>query len=315
MYTLGIDIGSTATKAVVLKNGKDIYASAIISFGAGTSGTDQALEKLFEDGNLAWDEIDYTVATGYGRLHFDEADKQISELSCHACGMHFMIPEARTIIDIGGQDVKALRLNERGGLDNFIMNEKCAAGTGRFLDVMAGVLETTTDQLGTLDAQADSKVEISSTCTVFAESEVISHLANKEKIPNIIAGIHDSVAKRTAGLARRLGVEETVVMSGGVAQNAGVVRALEEELGVNIQIPPHAQLIGALGAALHGAKVFEKKIRKKALEQDKYATALEEARKMQFDKDCTTCDRTRLVSKEPSYQSKQSRPRNKRNRP
>ena len=100
MYTLGIDIGSTATKAVVLKNGKDIYASAIISFGAGTSGTDQA---------LAWDEIDYTVATGYGRLHFDEADKQISELSCHACGMHFMIPEARTIIDIGGQDVKALR--------------------------------------------------------------------------------------------------------------------------------------------------------------------------------------------------------------
>ena len=174
MYTLGIDIGSTATKAVVLKNGKDIYASAIISFGAGTSGTDQALEKLFEDGNLAWDEIDYTVATGYGRLHFDEADKQISELSCHACGMHFMIPEALTIIDIGGQDVKALRMNERGGLDNFIMNEKCAAGTGRFLDVMAGVLETTTDQLGTLDAQADSKVEISSTCTVFAESEVIS---------------------------------------------------------------------------------------------------------------------------------------------
>lgn len=182
-----------------------------------------------------------------------------------------------------------------GGLDNFIMNEKCAAGTGRFLDVMAGVLEATTDQLGTLDAQADSKVEISSTCTVFAESEVISHLANKEKIPNIIAGIHDSVAKRTAGLARRLGVEETVVMSGGVAQNAGVVRALEEELGVNIQIPPHAQLIGALGAALHGAKVFEKKIRNEALEQDKYATALEEARKMQFDKDCTTCDQTRIV--------------------
>ena len=120
-------------------------------------------------------------------------------------------------------------------------------------------------------------------------------MANKEKIPNIIAGIHDSVAKRTAGLARRLGVEETVVMSGGVAQNAGVVRALEEELGVNIQIPPHAQLIGALGAALHGAKVFEKKIRNEALEQDKYATALEEARKMQFDKDFTTCDQTRIV--------------------
>ena len=110
MYTSGSTLALQRQKAVVLKNGKDIYASAIISFGAGTSGTDQALEKLFEDGNLAWDEIDYTVATGYGRLHFDEADKQISELSCHACGMHFMIPEARTIIDIGGQDVKSAQI-------------------------------------------------------------------------------------------------------------------------------------------------------------------------------------------------------------
>lgn len=290
MYTLGIDIGSTATKAVLLEDGKDIRATAIISFGAGTSGTDQALEKLFKESGLTWDDIDYTVATGYGRLRFDEADKQISELSCHARGMYFMIPEARTIIDIGGQDVKALRLNGHGGLDNFIMNEKCAAGTGRFLDVMAGVLETSTDQLGALDAQADFKVEISSTCTVFAESEVISHLANKEKIPNIIAGIHDSVAKRTAGLARRLGVEETVVMSGGVAQNAGVVRALEEELGVKIQIPPYVQLIGALGAALHGAKAFEKKKCKKALEQDQYASAVEKTREAQPVPNCATCE-------------------------
>lgn len=303
MYTLGIDIGSTATKAVVLKDGEEIVASAIISFGAGTSGTAQALEKLFKESGLTWDDIDYTVATGYGRLRFDEADKQISELSCHARGMYFMIPEARTIIDIGGQDVKALRLNDRGGLDNFIMNEKCAAGTGRFLDVMAGVLETTTDQLGTLDAQSDARVEISSTCTVFAESEVISHLANKEKIPNIIAGIHDSVAKRTAGLARRLGVEETVVMSGGVAQNAGVVRALEEELGVKIAIPPYVQLIGALGAALHGAKAVEKRNKKRSgsngdaaasdseagNETDKFATAVEDTRASQPAPDCSSC--------------------------
>lgn len=293
MYTLGIDIGSTATKALVLEDGKTIRASVIISFGAGTSGTDQALERLFEESGLTWDDIDYTVATGYGRLRFDEADKQISELSCHACGMYFMIPEARTIIDIGGQDVKALRLNSHGGLDNFIMNEKCAAGTGRFLDVMAGVLETTTDQLGALDAEADSKVEISSTCTVFAESEVISHLANKEKIPNIIAGIHDSVAKRTAGLARRLGVEKTVVMSGGVAQNAGVIRALEEELGVTIKVPPHVQLIGALGAALHGAKALEKKLEKKKQSEpqgeDVFGSALEEVRNAQEKPDCATC--------------------------
>jgi predicted CoA-substrate-specific enzyme activase len=295
MYTLGIDIGSTATKAVVLKDGKDIAASAIISFGAGTSGTDQALTKLFNESGLTWDDIDYTVATGYGRLHFDKADKQISELSCHARGMFFTLPEARTIIDIGGQDVKVLRLNDRGGLENFIMNEKCAAGTGRFLDVMAGVLETTTDQLGTLDAQSDARVEISSTCTVFAESEVISHLANKEKIPNIIAGIHDSVAKRTAGLARRLGVEEVVVMSGGVAQNAGVVRALEEELGVKIAIPPQAQLIGALGAALYAAKEAERRNKKQAAgeendsEADKFATAVEDTRAAQPNPNCMSC--------------------------
>jgi predicted CoA-substrate-specific enzyme activase len=289
MYTLGIDIGSTATKAVVLKDGKEVYASAIISFGAGTSGTDQALEKIFKTSGLTWDDIDYTVATGYGRLRFDEADKQVSELSCHAKGMHFMIPDARTIIDIGGQDVKALRLNSDGGLDNFIMNEKCAAGTGRFLDVMAGVLETSTDQLGALDAQADARVEISSTCTVFAESEVISHLANKEKVPNIIAGIHDSVAKRTAGLARRLGVEETVVMSGGVAQNAGVVRALEEALGVTIRIPENPQLIGALGAALFASSAAKKNQKTQVAAEDKFANALENTREAQKDPQCNVC--------------------------
>lgn len=297
MYTLGIDIGSTATKTVVLKDGENICASAIIGFGAGTSGTEQALEKLFAESGLTWNDIDYTVATGYGRLRFDEADKQVSELSCHARGIYHLIPDARTIIDIGGQDVKALRLNDQGGLDNFIMNEKCAAGTGRFLDVMAGVLETTTDQLGALDAQADSKVEISSTCTVFAESEVISHLANKEKISNIIAGIHDSVAKRTAGLARRLGVEERVVMSGGVAQNAGVVRALEEELGVEIQIPPQAQLVGALGAALYAAKAFEKKKRKEVTEPDHYAPALKEVREAQPDSNCATCEQGKRLGR------------------
>lgn len=251
MYVLGIDIGSTATKTVVLDERARIISSAIIGFGAGTSGTEQALKHVFNDIDISWDDISYTVATGYGRLHFDHADKQISELSCHTKGIHHMLPNARTIIDIGGQDVKVMHLNARGGLDNFVMNEKCAAGTGRFLDVMAGVLETTTDQLGDLDAQADKVVEISSTCTVFAESEVISHLSNREKISNIIAGIHESVARRTAGLAKRLGVQEQVVMSGGVAQNKGVVRALERALNVSIAVPENVQLMGALGAALY----------------------------------------------------------------
>lgn len=252
MYGLGIDIGSTATKVAIVDGTDALVAWAIHGLGAGTSGADKALAEAFGVSELSWDDIDYTVATGYGRQRFDRADKQISELSCHARGMSHLMPGTRTIIDIGGQDAKALRLAPNGTLDNFVMNEKCAAGTGRFLDVMARVLESETDQLGALDAQSKQATEISSTCTVFAESEVISHLAAGEAIPDIVAGIHESVAKRTAGLVRRLGaVEQPVAMSGGVARNAGVVRALEQELGVSISVPEHCQLCGALGAALY----------------------------------------------------------------
>ena len=252
MYGLGIDIGSTATKVAIVDETDALVAWAIHGLGAGTSGADKALADAFEASGLSWGDIDYTVATGYGRQRFDRADRQISELSCHARGMNHLLPGTRTIIDIGGQDAKALRLMPNGTLDNFVMNEKCAAGTGRFLDVMARVIESDTDELGALDALSTQATEISSTCTVFAESEVISHLAAGEAIPDIVAGIHESVAKRTAGLVRRLGaVEQPVAMSGGVARNAGVVRALERELDVTISVPEHCQLCGALGAALY----------------------------------------------------------------
>ena len=251
MYALGIDIGSTATKAVIVDDEAKLVGSAIQGLGAGTSGADKALAEVFGSTNLSWDDIEFSVATGYGRQRFERADRQLSELSCHARGMNQLLPGIRTIIDIGGQDAKALRLAPSGVLENFVMNEKCAAGTGRFLDVMARVLESDTSMLGALDAQSVEVVEISSTCTVFAESEVISHLAAGLRIPDIVAGIHDSVAKRTAGLVRRLGpVEQPVAMSGGVARNAGVVRALEAELGVTIAVPENCQLCGAIGAAL-----------------------------------------------------------------
>lgn len=259
MYTLGIDIGSTSSKAVILEDGNRIVARSLYALGAGTSGASRVIDSLFEESQLTWDDIAYCVATGYGRQRFDKADEEISELSCHALGMNHLLPGVRTIIDIGGQDVKVLSLNDMGMLDNFAMNEKCAAGTGRFLDVMAGVLETSTDKLGDLDAQATEPVKISSTCTVFAESEVISHLAEGNKIPDIVAGIHNSCAQRTAGLARRLGVKEPVGMSGGVAQNAGVVRALERELSVSIFVPEDCQFAGAIGAAL---KAYQKAKRK-----------------------------------------------------
>lgn len=259
MFGIGIDIGSTASKAVVVDEGREVVGSSICALGAGTSGAAQALSMLFEQTGLAWEDMSCSVATGYGRQRFDRAEKQVSEISCHAKGVSLLLPGIRTIVDIGGQDAKALRLRSDGALDQFIMNEKCAAGTGRFLDVMARVVESDVSSLGRLDERADSPAEISSTCTVFAESEVISRLAEGEPIPNIVAGIHRSVARRAAGLVRRLGpVEGPVAMSGGVARNQGVVRALADELGVPVEIPDRCQLCGALGAALFAIENAER---------------------------------------------------------
>lgn len=259
MYGLGIDIGSTASKVVIVDGDGEIVDWVVCDLGAGTSGAKQALNQVFAKTGLTWGDITYSVATGYGRQRFDQANKQISEISCHAKGMSKLIPGTRTIIDIGGQDVKAMRLQPDGTLDTFIMNEKCAAGTGRFLDVMARVLESDVSQLKDLDAKATDPVEISSTCTVFAESEVISHLANGESIPDIVAGIHNSVAHRTAGLVRRLGpIEEPIAMSGGVARNAGAVHAIERQLETNIAVSDLCKLCGALGAALYALEQAQK---------------------------------------------------------
>ena len=193
----------------------------------------------------------FTLATGYGRnslMNF--ADKQMSELSCHARGAYFLFPDVHTVIDIGGQDVKVLHI-DNGAMTNFQMNDKCAAGTGRFLDVMAGVLEVKVQDLGHLDSLSKKRVEISSTCTVFAESEVISQLSMGTDKCDIIAGIHRSVAHRVTGLAHRIGVVPALVMTGGVAQNEGVVKALQNELGCEIHRSPLTQYNGALGAALY----------------------------------------------------------------
>jgi len=252
ILTLGIDVGSTTSKCLILKNGSEIVSSAIIPAGTGTTGPARALAAALDAAGLQREQITAVTATGYGRGSFEGADHIVSELSCHAIGAHALFPEARTVIDIGGQDAKVLRLSATGRLENFLMNDKCAAGTGRFLEVMARVLELDVGQLAEMDEQAQSVVPISSTCTVFAESEVISQLAKNVNLCDLIAGIHASVAVRTAGLARRLGLMPPVVMTGGVAQNAGVVRALEKELGTTISVSPMAQLAGAYGAAIYG---------------------------------------------------------------
>ncbi len=255
MYTMGVDIGSSASKVVILKDGKEIVAGVVIPVGTGTTGPKRALEQALKDANLNREDILKVVATGYGRNYYKDADEQISEISCHAKGVHFLVPNVRTIIDIGGQDAKAIKLDANGNVMNFVMNEKCAAGTGRFLEVMSRVLESDVSELADLEAEASEVLPISSTCTVFAESEVISQLSAGKPRADVVAGIHESIARRVAGLVNRVGLTPEVVMTGGVAQNTAVVRAMQRALKVNISTSPQPQLTGALGAAILG---FEK---------------------------------------------------------
>lgn len=250
IFTMGIDVGSTASKCVIIKDGKDIVAKSLVAVGTGTSGPARAIAEVLENAGMTREEMDFVLATGYGRNSLDGlADLQMSELSCHAKGAAFLFPEVRTVIDIGGQDVKVIEI-ENGQMRNFVMNDKCAAGTGRFLDVMARVLEVSVEDLGRLGDESTKEVGISSTCTVFAESEVISQLAVGTDKRDIINGIHKSVAGRVGGLCNRVGVRDLVVMTGGVAQNHGIVKALQSQLGHEIHTSPLTQYNGALGAAI-----------------------------------------------------------------
>lgn len=254
MYTLGIDIGSTTSKCVVLRDGAELIGHSLQTGGLGTGGPEEALEALWRDTGLTVADMARSVVTGYGRKNYEGADGEISELTAHALGGRFVFPKLRTVIDIGGQDAKVIALSESGKMMNFVMNDKCAAGTGRFLDVMAGILRLDVDELDAEAAKATSPAAISSTCTVFAESEVISQLAGGVKRPDLVDGICRSVASRVAALARRAGVAEQVCLSGGVAQNDAVRRALSEELGTDIAVDPLAQYFGAIGAALWAHK-------------------------------------------------------------
>lgn len=255
MLTMGIDIGSASSKAVILKSGKEIVASYIIPSGTGTSGPGRVLEGILAQAGLSLADMQSIVATGYGRFNSKITDKQMSEISCHAKGVFHVNPRARTIIDIGGQDVKAIKMNDQGIVTQFFMNDKCAAGTGRFLEVMSKVLEIPLAELGKYHEMSENPVTVSSTCTVFAESEVISQLSAGAPKEDIVAGIHRSVATKACGLVLRAGAEDEVVMSGGVAQNTGVLKAVENELKRVVHVVPNPQIMGALGAALYAVKM------------------------------------------------------------
>lgn len=249
MLTMGIDIGSTTSKCVLLENGTTVVGQALVKAGIGTDGPEEAWRQALSEAGASEGEIAFRMATGYGRARWPGADGEISELTAHAIGCRLLQPDARTVIDIGGQDAKVIVLSEDGRMDHFVMNDKCAAGTGRFLDVMAGILRLDLAELGDTAARGTNPAVISSTCTVFAESEVISQLAMGAAVPDVVAGICASVAVRVAALARRAGVRERVYMTGGVAWNEGVRRCLAQSLGVEVRRAQLPQLCGALGAA------------------------------------------------------------------
>ena len=255
MNTAGIDIGSISTKAAIMKDGILLGTKIIFTgYNAELAGRN-VLEAILTELDMTHKSIDRIVTTGYGRKSMTIADRAITEITCHAAGAHYLNPQIRTIIDVGGQDSKAIVVDEKGTVVNFTMNDKCSAGTGRFLEVMAGALEVNLDTFGEISLKADNPAQISSLCTVFAESEVISLISQGEKRENIIAGIHTSICARISTMMKRIGIMPPVMMTGGVAKNVGVVKALEKFLNTPIEVSAYAQENGAIGAALLAQRI------------------------------------------------------------
>lgn len=248
---VGVDIGSTTAKCVIVdENDKMLVFSHIpTEYDRNVSG-EKILKIALDEIGASESDIAYLVSTGYGRKSFERADLNIPEIIAHGMGTWHMMPGTRTIIDIGGQDSKVIRIEPDGSVANFVMNDKCAAGTGRFLEMMARTLELSLEEISTIGLQWKEEITISSMCTVFADSEVVSLVAQNKALPDIVHGLNQSVATRAAALFRRVGGENPCMMTGGVSRNRGVVAAIEERLGQPLFIHPDAQLCGALGAAL-----------------------------------------------------------------
>lgn len=221
----------------------------------------KVMEEVLEQANLPFDEISYIIATGYGRMNVPFADRQITELTCHTKGVASLYPRVKIAIDIGGQDAKGLKISD-GKLIDFVMNDKCAAGTGRFLEVIASALGLKVENLGSISLKSNNKVSISSTCTVFAQQEVISRLSEGAPLEDIVAGLHDAIASRVVKMVKRLKIEPDVVFTGGVARNIGMVRAMEENLGCEVFVPEDPLLTGAMGAAILGKEITMKAMAK-----------------------------------------------------
>jgi predicted CoA-substrate-specific enzyme activase len=258
-YFAGIDIGSLSVETVIIDHKKKIITYNILPTGA---NSETAGEKSFKDAlqkaDLKKEQIKYIIATGYGRISIPFANKKITEISCHGKGAHYFFPNTKTIIDIGGQDSKGIQIDSNGKVQDFLMNDKCAAGTGRFLEVMARTLELNIDSLGKIGLESQKDINISSMCTVFAESEVVSLIAKGENKEDIVKGLHNSISQRVVNMVRQLISDGEITMTGGVAKNIGMVSALERKLKMKLNIPDEPQIIGALGAALFAMESSEK---------------------------------------------------------
>lgn len=258
VYVMGVDSGSTSTDAVVVDGEGTVVASVILPTGSkATESARKAIDQVLEKAGISRDQVTLAVATGYGRDSIPDMDTSITEITCHARGAHALAPEAMTIVDIGGQDSKVIKLDRDGGVVNFVMNDKCAAGTGRFLEMMARTMELPLDEFCRQGLEWKKDVKISSMCTVFAESEVVSLVADDTPVPDIIHGLDQSVASKIRSLAKRVKAEPPYLMTGGVANNEGVVAAIGEALGAPVTTSEDSQLCGALGAALLGLEALD----------------------------------------------------------
>lgn len=260
MITAGIDIGSLCSKAAILKNDQ-ISGWALIPTGADSVQTaERVMQLVLDQTGLSFNDIDFIVSTGYGRVVVPFAQRNVSEISCHAKGANWFFPSVRTILDMGGQDCKAISCDANGKVRNFIMNDKCAAGVGRSMEVMAELLQIPLTDLGPRSLKTvHGDLDINTTCVVFARSEVIGHLHRGVPVNDILGGLCEALADRVSALLKRVGAEKDFVISGGIAKNIGVVRRIEKKLGLEAKIAPEPQIVGALGAAVFAWEALKKR--------------------------------------------------------
>jgi predicted CoA-substrate-specific enzyme activase len=250
-YAAGVDVGSTQTKAVIVDEARRLVGRALIATGASVTGAAQeAFQAALDDAVVREADVRFVIGTGYGRYKVTFGDAQVTEISCHARGAAQMFPGTHTVLDMGGQDTKAIRIRPDGEVIDFCMNDKCAAGTGRFLQAAAFALDIPLDDLGATALAATRPVRISTTCTVFAESEVLSWVARGKKVEDILMGVHRSIGARSVSLLARVGIEPGITFTGGVARNRAMVAVLEELLEATLDVSEDSHYMGALGAAL-----------------------------------------------------------------